>query len=169
MPTTADGTGELGPGTLTIGETGTLIDVSCLVNNAVISADKTEADATTKLCGTVRVGAITYDYTLSGNVDVDAGLSTGLFAMSQEHPGEEFPYVFTPSTAVGTTASGTLVIDPLDFGADEYGADLTSDFEFTLVGAPAYVYGDGLTPAVAETADESETPRAAKARKSTAA
>lgn len=157
MPTTPDGVGELGPGTLKIGETGTEIDVSCLVNNAVISADKDEGDSTTKLCGTVRAGSVTYNYTLSGNVDVDAGLSTGLFAMSQTHPGEEFSYEFTPSTAVGTTATGTLVIDPLDFGADESGADLTSDFEFTLLGAPSYVYGDGLVPTVETAAPETES------------
>ena len=36
--------------------------------------------------------------------------------------------------------SCTLVIDPLDFGADEYGADMTSDFEFSLVGPPVYTY-----------------------------
>lgn len=163
MPTTANGTGELGPGTLSIGATGDEIDVSCLVNNAVISADKEEGDSTTKLCGTTRVGSITYTYALAGNVDVDAGLSTGLFALSQEHAGEEFPYEFTPSTAVGTTATGMLVIDPLDFGADEYGADLTSDFEFTLVGKPVYTYGDGLVPAVASTDEDDESAEAISA------
>jgi hypothetical protein len=49
--------------------------------------------------------------------------------------------VFTPNTATGTSAAGELVIDPLDFGADESGADLTSDFEFTIVGKPTYTYG----------------------------
>ena len=45
--------------------------------------------------------------------------------------------MFTPNTEAGTSAAaGTLIIDPLDFGADESGADLTSDFEFTIVGTP---------------------------------
>jgi hypothetical protein len=51
-----------------------------------------------------------------------------------------------------------LTIDPLDFGADETGADLTSDFEFTIVGTPVYTYGAGgaLTAGV----DDEELERA---------
>lgn len=150
MPTTADGTGNLGPGTLKIGQTGTLIDCSCLVNNAVISADKDEGDTTTKLCGTQRVGAITYTYSLSGNMDVDAGKSSGFFALTQSQAGAQVDYEFTPSTAMGTKAVGKLVLDPLDFGADEYGAALASDFEFSCTGKPTYTYGGVLV------ADESE-------------
>ena len=137
LPTT---TTVLGPGLLTIGGTGTPIDVSCLVNNAVISADKDESDATTKLCGDTRAGTVTYTYSLSGNMDTDVSDPAGFFALSQAEPGSQQPFVFTPNTAATTSAAGTLVIDPLDFGADEAGADLTSDFEFTIVGRPTYTY-----------------------------
>lgn len=137
LPTT---TATLGPGTLEIGETGTEIDVSCLVNNAVIGHDKDESDATTKLCGDVRAGTVTYTYTLSGNMDTDIADPDGFFALSQASPGTQLPFTFTPNTAAGTAATGVLVIDPLDFGADESGADLTSDFEFTIVGRPTYTY-----------------------------
>jgi hypothetical protein len=132
--------GVLGPGTLTIGATGTEIDASCLVNNAVIAMSKDESDATTKLCGDVRPGAITYTYALSGNVDTDVADDAGLFALSQSAAGTQQAFEFTPSTAAGTSASGTLIIDPLDFGADEMGADLTSDFEWSIVGKPTYTY-----------------------------
>lgn len=135
-----DTTTKLGPGTLEIGTLGTEIDVSCLVNNAVISADKDEGDATTKLCGDVRPGSVTYTYSLSGNMDTDVADASGFFALSQSAPGTVQSFVFTPNTAAGTSAAGTLVIDPLDFGADESGADLTSDFEFTIVGQPVYTY-----------------------------
>lgn len=134
-------TEKLGPGTLTIGATGTEVDASCLVNNAVIGWDKDEGDATTKLCGDVRPGSVTYSSTLSGNVDTDIADDTGLFGLSWASKGTEQDFVFTPSTAVGTTAKGTLVIDPLDFGADEMGADLTSDFEWRIVGEPVITYG----------------------------
>ena len=148
----------LGPGELTIGATASPIDVSCLVNNAVISAEKTQGDSTTKLCGTVRPGATTYEYTLAGNVDTDVADAAGLFALSQTAPGTEQDYSFTPNNDAGTTATGKLIIDPLDFGGDTTGEDMTSDFEFALVGAPVYTYGGGVAAASAEDVDsESES------------
>jgi len=133
--------GQLGPGTLKIGATGTEIDISCLLNNAVIANEKDEQDSTTKLCGTVRPGAVKYTATLSGNVDTDIGESAGLFALSQEEKGTQQDFEYVPSTALGTKAVGKLIIDPLDFGADEMGADLTSDFEWGIVGEVVYTYG----------------------------
>lgn len=134
-------TGKLGPGILTIGATGSEVDASCLINNATITHDKNETDSTTKLCGDVRAGSVTYTYKLTGNVDTDVADLAGLFALSQDSAGTQQDFVFTPSTAEQTTATGTLVIDPLDFGAGEMGADLTSDFEFSIVGKPVYDYG----------------------------
>lgn len=135
------GVGKLGPGLLKIGVTATSIDVSTMLNNAVISAEKDETDATTKLSGDVRAGSTTYTYSLSGNVDTDVGSGSGLFKLSQTSPGTQQDFEFTPSTALTTKAVGKLIIDPLDFGADEMGADLTSDFEWTIVGKPTYTYG----------------------------
>jgi hypothetical protein len=137
----AGDTYKLGPGTLSIGETGTAIDVSCLVNNATIAASKDEGDSTTKLCGTVVPGSVTYTYSLSGNVDTDVDDPAGLFALSQTAAGTEQSFTFTPNTEAGTTATGTLVIDPLDFGGDTTGETMTSDFEFSIVGAPTYEIG----------------------------
>ena len=137
----AGDTFKLGPGTLSIGETGTEIDASCLVNNAVIAASKDEGDSTTKLCGTVVPGSISYSYTLGGNVDTDLDDPAGLFALSQSAAGTQVSFTFTPSTEAGTEAAGMLVIDPLDFGGDETGVVMTSDFEFTIVGAPTYTIG----------------------------
>lgn len=146
---------ELGPGELLIGATGTPVDVSCLVNNARIAAEKDEGDSTTKLCGTVRPGSVNYTYSLSGNVDTDVAIADGFFALTQTAPGSEQAFTFTPSTDAGTSATGTLVIDPLDFGGDEMGTLMTSDFEFTIVGAPTYAYGDAAVMAASgEQTDE---------------
>ena len=134
-------TGKLGPGTLKIGVTGTEIDVSCYVNSAQIEPKKDVSDSTTKLCGTVRPGKITYTYQLTGNLDIDAGKATGLFALSYSAKGTEQSFIFTPSTLLGATASGKLVLDPLTFGAGAYGDDLTSDISFDLVGDPSFVFG----------------------------
>lgn len=141
-----DGTRKLGPGTLKIGATGTEIDVSCLINNATISASKDQGDSVTKLCGTVKPGATTYTYSLAGNIDTDIGIDSGFFAMSQESPGTEQDFTYTPhdpdgtGTATGTTATGKCVIDPLDFGGDTMGEIMTSDFEFAIIGVPTYTY-----------------------------
>lgn len=131
---------DLGPGELKIGATGTEIDVSCLLNNGKIAASKDQADSTTKLCGTVKPGKTTYTYSLAGNMDTDIADAAGFFALSQTARGTEQDFTFTPSTEAGTAATGVLIIDPLDFGADTMGDPLTSDFEFSLVGEPAYTY-----------------------------
>lgn len=149
----------LGPGTLTIGPDGSEIDASCLVNNARIASDKDEGDSKTMLCGTQKAGKVTYTYTLSGSFDTDADVPDGLFALSQSQPGSEQPFTFTPDTAAGTTATGTLILDPLDFGADEYGDPLDSDFEFTIVGAPAYTYGTDDDESLFAVQGASEPPR----------
>jgi hypothetical protein len=141
-PTAPTSVARFGPGTLTIGATGSEIDCSCLVNGARIAATKDQTDPTTKLCGTVRPGTVKYTYELTGNVDTDVADAAGLFALSQSAPGSEQPFTFTPNTEAGTSAAGVLVLDPLDFGADEYGSDLTSDFTFALVGTPVYTYAD---------------------------
>lgn len=129
---------KLGPGTLTIGETGTEVDASCLVNNAKITNEKDQADSTTKLCGDVKSGAVTYTYALEGNVDIDPAEADGLFMLCDAHAGEEYPFTFVPNTEDGTAATGVLILDPLAFGADNYGDDLTSDFSFAVVGKPTY-------------------------------
>jgi len=131
-----------GPGELSIGVTGTEIDASCLVNSLTITHNTDKQDDTTKLCGTVVPGAVTFTYTLEGNLDIDpdAG-AAGLFALSQDAAGSVQPFTYIPNTADGTTASGELMIEPLDFGADEYGATLASDLAWGVIGKPTYVYG----------------------------
>ena len=126
-----------GPGTLKIGEVGEEIDVSCLVNNATLSASPNTSDPTTKLCGTQKPGATTYTCTLAGNMDIDPDDPDGIFCLSWASPGEELPFVFIPNSEDGTSASGMLTLVPLDFGSgDQFGADMTADFEFQVLWKP---------------------------------
>ena len=158
MPST-DGTGTLGPGELKIGETGTEIDVSCLVNNVSIVPDISEGDEKTMLCGTTKRAADTISWALSGNVDVDAGTDAGLFALTWQHIGEVVPFTYTPSTELGTVVTGSLKLAPLELGADNYGDFLNSDFEFGLDNfdpKTAVVYGT-ITPPGAQTAAATTT------------
>jgi hypothetical protein len=145
----------LGPGVLKIGATGTEIDISCNVNNAVIAANKNQGDNVTKLCGDVVPGAVTYDFTIGGNVDTDIGEATGFFALTQSAPGSQQDFTYTPNTDAGTTATGKCVIDPLDFGGGTTTETMTSDFEFAIVGDVAYTYGGGAL-ADDQAADQAE-------------
>lgn len=159
-----DFTRKLGPGELTIGLTGTEIDVSCLINNATIAASKDQGDSTTKLCGTVKPGATTYTYALGGNIDVDLATDSGLFALSQAEPGSEQAFSYTPNNEdplTATVATGTLVLDPLDFGGDTMGETMTSDFEFALVGIPGYTYGTGAAAASTSSSSSSTSSESA--------
>jgi len=152
MPTTTDGTGTLGPGTLKIGETGTELDISCLVNNVSIVPDISEGDSKTMLCGTTKRAADTITWAIEGNVDVDAGLAAGFFAQTWKNIGTVQSFTFTPSAEVGTTVTGQLKLAPLELGADNYGDFLNSDFSFGLENfdpATAVVYGDEGAPLAA--------------------
>lgn len=130
----------LGPGTLKFGPTGAQIDASCLVNNARIETSKDQDDPKYKLCGTATPGRITYTYALSGNLDTDTADAQGLFAYSQANAGMQVDFEFVPNSAAGTSATGVVTIDPLDFGGDDYGAPMDSDFEFSLIGKPDYIF-----------------------------
>jgi hypothetical protein len=145
-------TGQLGPGSLSIGEIGSEIDVSCYLNDAAIEWTDSKTDDTTKLCGAVRAGVTTFTAQLTGNIDVDAGNESGLFALSWNEKGSQQPFTFTPSTELGTTASGILTIKPLRFGADEYGADLTSDIAWDIVGDPVLSFDGAAVIATGATA-----------------
>lgn len=134
---------EFGPGVLNIGATGSSLDVSCLVNNLQVSVAANRGDTKRMLCGTTKTGETTYDYELSGNLDLDleAG-AAGLFALSQAEAGSEQPFTFTPNTANGTSVEGTLILDPMSFGStDGYGAIMNSDVSWLIVGTPEYTYG----------------------------
>lgn len=135
-PTLPTDTGQLGPGSLSIGAVASSIDVSCYINNVGIEVSKDTTDQTVKLCGTARPGVTTYTYTLTGNVDVDLANASGLMALSWDSPGTSQAFEFTPNTELDVVFTGNLVIDPLNVQADEYGADLTSDFSWTIVGKP---------------------------------
>lgn len=136
-PTLPQDVGTLGPGTLKLGETASLIDVSCYVNDAAIETTKNGGgDPVFKLCGTSRPASFTYSYQLTGNLDVDLGNDSGLFQLAWDQPGVVVDFEFTPSTELGRTFTGQVVLDPFRVGADAYGDMLTSDFALDCIGKP---------------------------------
>src|SRR4029077_20573042 len=111
-----------------------------------------KADDTTKLCGAVRAGVTTFTWQLTGNIDVDAGNDSGLFALSWNEKGSQQSFTFTPSDELGTTATGILTIKPLTFGAAAYGDDLTSDIAWDIVGDPVLSFDGAGVVATGATA-----------------
>ena len=150
----AGDTYEYGPGTLSFGATGSEIDVSCQVNSLTLVPSKEQGDTTYKLCGTAKTPKATYTWAMTGNIDHDLTDPDGLWALSQTAPGTEIPFVYVPSTEAGTEGSGVVLIDPMAFGGDEYGATMASDIEWALVGFPDFTLGG--VPIVRQTDDRQE-------------
>jgi hypothetical protein len=144
-------TNKLGPGTLTIGATGSEVDFSCQVTAAHVDWTADAEDAVQVLCGESVPGARVYSAVLAGTLfqDLDAA---GIVAYSWEHKGEQVPFTFTPVTASAATVTGDLILDPLSIGGDEAGSNMTSDYEFAIVGDPVF------TPAVATGMEAEEAP-----------
>lgn len=128
---------KLGPGTLTVGETGTVFDASCLVENAAVSWSVDTEDDINVLCGDTVPGARTYTATIAGTFLQDLDSQSGFVAFTWEHKGEKVPILYMPNDDAGAEVTGTVVINPLDVGTtDDYGTVMTSDFEWDFVGEP---------------------------------
>lgn len=128
---------KLGPGTLTIGATGSEVDFSCQVTAATVSAEVDAEDDVTVLCGENVPGARSYAYALAGTLFQDLNAS-GIVAYSWAHKGEAIPFVFSPVSAGAAEVSGDVILDPLAVGGDEAGTNMTSDFEWAISGEPTF-------------------------------
>jgi hypothetical protein len=128
---------KLGPGTLTVGETGTEVDFTCQVTAARVEWSADAEDDVQVLCGESVPGARTYSATLSATILNDLGTTAGIVEFSWTNKGATYPFVFQPSMTAGVKqVSGEVIIDPISVGGDEVGQNMTSDFEWACVGDP---------------------------------
>ena len=67
-----------------------------------------------------------------------------------------------PSTAAAKQVTGTVILDPISVGGDESGQNMSSDFDWAIVGQPV------IGVATVEDASVDETPTGAKASKAAA-
>jgi len=132
---------KLGPGKLTIGDTATLLDLSCQVSAAKVEWDKDKEDDTPVLCGETIGGGTTYSAKLTASVLLDLS-DQGMVDYTWTHKGEQQPFVFEPSTVEGKAVTGDLIVDPLDVGGDEVKKNMSVDLEWDIVGEPEW----GATP-----------------------
>lgn len=156
MPAT---TVKLGPGTLKIGAVASEVDFTCQITAAHVDWNVNADDPTPTLCGETVPGERTYDSVLAGTLYQDLGDPSGIVAFSWANKGDEVPFVFVPSTEAGQAVTGTLIVDPLSVGGDEAGTNMTSDFEWAIVGDP--ILGAAPVGAAAAKAPKGEAAQVA--------
>ena len=157
MPAT---TVKLGPGELSIGAVASAVDFTCQVTAAHVDWNVDEGDDTVVLCGETVPGERTYSAVLAGTLFQDLGAIPGIVEFSWTNKGTQQPFVFTPNDAAAKSVTGTVIIDPLSVGGDEAGANMTSDFEWAIVGEP--VLGTAVAAGTAATGrSKAETDKAA--------
>lgn len=158
----APNTTKLGPGTLKLGDDTTGLTLDCQLINGVVSWDNDTSDDITVLCGDKVPGSRTYTSTFAGTFLQDLTDEAGITGFSWTHKGEQVPFEYVPNTAAAVTCTGTVIIDPIDFGStDDYGTPMQSDFEWDLVGDPVLAFGTGTGGAGAAAAPAEQEPAAA--------
>lgn len=125
----------LGPGQLTIGETGTQREWGGQTSKTVLTSETNSEDSIPVLDGSNIDGEDTTTYSLTGTVfqDYDA---ESLVVWTHENKGKTLPFVFEPITG-GISISGLVKIRPLDIGGDVKKKN-TSDFDWPLLGEPTF-------------------------------
>jgi hypothetical protein len=136
-----------GPGTVTIGETGSVFAFECEVTGGSVTHEYTVVETKRKLCGDVVQDRRTRADGVKFNLEDDltaAGLYARLAALPESPDPETITYV--PSTEVGAEWSGSIVpLLPGEIGADEYGKPIASSVEWPAVGLITFT--PGTTPA----------------------
>lgn len=125
---------KMGPGTLTFGETGSLMDMSAQVTKAATKWKANGAADVTTLSGAVLAGDREYTCQLAFTVHQDDLIAGGMTDWTWTNKGTQVPFTFTPKNG-GRSVVGTVTVDPIDTGGD-VGAKNTSDVSWDCVGSP---------------------------------
>lgn len=129
---------KLGPGVLTVGETGAILDFSARATQAAVRWSVNTEDDTLTLAGSSEPGVRTYAAVLEATVYQDDLTAAGLIAYSWNNKGKRMPALFTPYNEGLHEISGTVVVDPIDVGG-EVGKKNTADLKWSFVGTPTIV------------------------------
>ena len=126
---------KLGPGTLTIGETGSGQEMAKQSTAVAIEPSYSDGDRQIVLSGDVDQEAAEWEGTLTATFFQDYA-ADGLLAWTWEHDGETLPFTFVPNSAAGFEVSGEVVIRPATIGGD-VDTENTSEVEWSLPKRPA--------------------------------
>ncbi len=134
---------KLGPGLLTIGETGTPQEFGSQVTEVTLEPSFDEGDAIPVLSGEEVPGDTKETYTLKGKLLQDYSGMESLLVFCKENNGAVLPFVFVPDKTGGLSATGSIVMRPVPFGGTVKEQN-TADFEWQGVGDWAFA---AYTPA----------------------
>lgn len=125
----------LGPGTLSMGETGTPTDFSAQSINTKLSPEVNEEDAVTVLSGEEIDGDDTVSWKLSGTLNQTYDRA-GLIYWCKTNALKKVPFEFIPSLEDSDYGwRGIVKVVPLEVGGDVKKKN-TTEFEFKVIGEP---------------------------------
>lgn len=131
MPIKSD---KLGPGRLTIGETGTVQEFGSQLRKCQIEPDVDTEDPIPVLSGEELAGDDTIKANLTGTI-LDSYDMASLAVWAKKNTGKELPFEFVPNQDVegAYKVTGKVKIRPIAIGGDAK-ARAENDFEFPVVG-----------------------------------
>lgn len=125
---------KLGPGLLTLGETGSPKEFGAQVSESTLSPEYDSDDPISVLSGDEYAGDETEAWTLAIVLYQDY-TAESLHLWLYENAGEEVPFTFVPSKQGALQAKGTVKVRAASIGG-EVKARNTSDLELPVVGRP---------------------------------
>lgn len=126
---------KLGPGTLTIGETGSGQEMAKQATAVAIEPSYSDGDRQVVLSGDTDQEDSAWEGTLTATFFQDYA-ADGLLAWTWENDGKVLPFTFVPSTTAGFEVSGEVKVRPATIGGD-VDAENTSEIEWSLPDKPA--------------------------------
>lgn len=133
----------VGPGTFTIGDTTDLTTFESQVTECRLSPSVENGDPIHVLSGETESGDRSETWVLKGTMLQDFGSTGSRTEWLFEHRGESHPFTYVPATAKGKKITGTLTVEAIEIGG-EVKTKPTSEFEFSLVGAPTIEAVEGV-------------------------
>lgn len=125
---------KLGPGTLTIGETGSGQEMAKQATAVAIEPSYSDGDRQVVLSGDTDQEDSAWEGTLTATFFQDYA-ADGLLAWTWENDGKVLPFTFVPSTTAGFEVSGEVKVRPATIGGD-VDAENTSEIEWSLPDKP---------------------------------
>lgn len=126
---------KLGPGTLTIGETGSGQEMAKQATAVAIEPSYSDGDRQVVLSGDTDQEDSAWEGTLTATFFQDYA-ADGLLAWTWENDGKVLPFTFVPSTTAGFEVSGEVKVRPATIGGD-VDTENTSEIEWSLPDKPA--------------------------------